>query len=149
MLILSTTQFDNISTLVKRAGCNGPYRSMPAPTDPAEEWPGGATPCPRSGVATKSARLWQHRSGREELPHARGQGQWPRGANHARGQGQPPRGTPPLARSGGCAGPGGPRGTTPRSRSERAALRRYPSPKVRSSSWALLEQPWRDTPHPR
>ena len=29
---------------------------------------------PRSGVATESARLHWHRSGREELPHVRGQG---------------------------------------------------------------------------
>ena len=30
-----------------------------------------------------------------------------------------------------------------------AAVRRYPSPKVRNSDCALLEQPWRDTPRPR
>ena len=30
-----------------------------------------------------------------------------------------------------------------------AAVRRYPSSKVRSSGCALLEQPWRDTPCPR
>ena len=44
-------------------------------TDPAEAWPWGATSRPRSGVATESARLRQRRSGgREDLPHARGQG---------------------------------------------------------------------------
>ena len=43
---------------------------------------------------------------------------------------------------------GGPRGAIPRWRSGRAAVRRYPSSKVRSSSCALLEQPWRDTPRP-
>ena len=75
-------------------------------------------------------------SSREELPHARGQGRWPGGA------------TPPP-RSGGCMGAGGPRGAIPRSRSEGAAVRRYPSSKVRSSSCALLEQPLRDTPRPR
>ena len=28
-------------------------------------------------------------------------------------------------------------------------MRRYPSSKIRSSGCTLLEQPWRDTPHPR
>ena len=37
----------------------------------------------------------------------------------------------------------------PHSRSGGAAVRRYPSSKVRSSGCALLEQPWRDTPCPR
>ena len=48
-------------------------------------------------------------------------------------------------RSGGCAGAGGPRGDTPRSRSGGAAMRRYPLSKVRSTGCALLEQPWKDT----
>ena len=48
--------------------------------DSAEAWPRGATPQRRSGAATESARLHQHRSGREELPHARGQWWQPRGA---------------------------------------------------------------------
>ena len=39
------------------------------------------------------------------------------------------------------AGTGGPRGATPHSRSGGAAVRRYPSFKVRSSGCALLEQP--------
>ena len=46
----------------------------------------------------------------------------------------------PRPRSGGCAGTGGPRGATPRSRPGGAAVRRYPSSKVRSSGCALLEQ---------
>ena len=66
--------------------------------------------------------------GCEELPHARGQGPWLRGAT-------------PHPRSGGCAGVGGLRGATPRSRSGRAAVRRYPSSKVRNSDCTLLEQP--------
>ena len=33
--------------------------------------------------------------------------------------------------------------------STRTAKRRYPMSRVRSGSCALLEQPWRDTPHPR
>ena len=60
---------------------------------------------------------------------------------HARGQGRQPRGATPRPRSGGCAGAGGPRGATLRSRSGGAAVRRYLSSKVRSSSCTLLEQP--------
>ena len=44
-------------------------------------------------------------------------------------------------RSGGCAGAGGPRGAISRSRSEGAAVRRYPSSKVGSIGCTLLEQP--------
>ena len=94
--------------------------------------------------------------GREELPLTQVQGRQRRGATpwprsgvaaestrlhwrrsgreelpHIRGQG--PR----------------PRGATPRSRSGGAAVRRYPSSKVRSSGCALLEWLWRDTPCPR
>ena len=68
------------------------------------------------------------RGDQEELPQPGGEGP------HQRGATAPPR-------SGGCAGAGGPRGATPRSRSGGAALRRYPSSKVRSSGYALLEQP--------
>ena len=46
-----------------------------------------------------------------------------------------------VLKSGGCAGAGGLRGATPRSRSGGVVVRRYPSSKVRSSSCALLEQP--------
>ena len=55
----------------------------------------------------------------------------------------------PRPRSGSRMGARGPRGSLPRWRSGRAAVRRYPLSKVRSSGCALLEQPWRDTPHPR
>ena len=48
---------------------------------------------------------------------------------------------PERPRSGGCAGAGGPRGATPHSRSGGAAVRKYPSSKVRSSGCTLLEQP--------
>ena len=41
------------------------------------------------------------------------------------------------------------RGATPRPRLRVAADRSYPASKVRSSSCALLEQLWRDTPRPR
>ena len=40
-------------------------------------------------------------------------------------------------------------GATPRPRSGAAAVRRYPTSKVRNSGCALLEEPWRDTPCPR
>ena len=53
----------------------------------------------------------------EELPHAGGQVRRPGGA------------TPPPM-SGGCVGARGPKGAIPRSRSERAVVRRYPSFKV-------------------
>ena len=107
-----------------------------------------------------------------ELPHVRGQGQWPRvpGCHsagtaersaskvrgcgqeeplHAQGQGRQPGGATPRPRSSGCVGTGGPRGTIPRWMSGRVALRTCFSSKVRSSSCTLLEQAWRDTPHPR
>ena len=93
-------------------------------------------PLPRSGAATESARLRRHRSGKEELLQAQGQGQWPRGAT-------------PRLRSSGCMGAGGPRGAASHSRSGVAAVRRYPLSKIMSSGCALLEQPWRDTPRPR
>ena len=66
--------------------------------------------------------------GREELPHAGGQGRRQGGAT-------------PRPKSGGCTGAGGPRGAIPHSRSGGAVVRRYPSSKVRSSGCALLEQP--------
>ena len=46
----------------------------------------------------------------------------------------------PPPSSGCCAGAGGLRGATPCSRPEGAAVRKYPSTKVRSSGCALLEQ---------
>ena len=120
-------------------------RSAPAATDRSEAWPWGATRLPRSGVATKSAGAAAKRSfptsevrggGQEELPDSGGQGPSPRGAT------QPPR-------SSCCTGAEGWRGAPPHSRSGGPAVRRHPSSKVRSSSCALMEQPWRDTPPPR
>ena len=58
--------------------------------------------------------------GQEVLPTALGQGRWPRGVT-------------PGPRSSGCAGAGGPRGAIPRSKSGGAAVRRYPSSKVRET----------------
>ena len=84
------------------------------------------------GVAPPGHRPW---------PWMRGSSSWP-----------PPLtsdlGTPCL-RSSGCASAGGPRGAIPHWRSGRVAVRRYPSSKVRSSGYALLEQLWRDIPRPR
>ena len=100
--------------------------------------PRGAAPRPRSGAAAmRSCPTSEVRSGsREELPHVQGQEQQPWGAA-------------PRPRSGSCEGAGGPRGAIPCSRSGGAAVRRYPSSKVRSSRCALLEQLWRDSPRPR
>ena len=47
----------------------------PAATDLAEAWLRGVTPRLRSGVVAESDRLRWCRSGQEELPHAGGQGQ--------------------------------------------------------------------------
>ena len=52
---------------------------------------------------------------------------------HARGQGQRLGGPTRHPRSRGCTGTGGPRGAIPRWRSGRAAVRRYPTPKVRET----------------
>ena len=64
----------------------------------------------------------------------------PRGATPVQGQGRWPGGAIQLRRSGGCEGAGGPRGAIPHSRSGGAVVRRYPSSKVRSSGYTLLEQ---------
>ena len=80
----------------------------------AQERPRGATPWLRSGAEPeRSYHIW----------------------------GQGPRGADPRLSSGSCTGAGGPRGAAPGSRSGGAAVRRYPSSKVRSSGCGLLEQP--------
>ena len=85
--------------------------------------------CDGSGVAERSYLPHEARAGsQEELPHARGQGRWMRGAT-------------PRPRSGGCAGTGGPKRATPRPKSGGAAVSRYPLSKVRRRGCALLEQP--------
>ena len=94
---------------------------------PKGRQPRGVTPLPRSGTTAESARLPRHRNGQEEPPRIQGQGRQPGGATA-------------CPRSGGCVGAGGPRGAIPRSRSGGAAVRRYPSSKVRSSGCTLLEQ---------
>ena len=52
----------------------------------------------------------------------------------------------PRPRRGGYAGEGGPRGATPHSRSGGAAVRRYPSSKVRSNGW-LCWSSRKEIPH--
>ena len=73
--------------------------------------------------STEVQWLWwtMQKCGREEVPLARGQGRRPRGATS-------------RPRSGGCTGTGGLRGATPCSRSGGAAVKRYPSSKVKSCS---------------
>ena len=91
-------------------------------------------PSPRSGAAAgrsyPTSEVWG--SSREELPYTRGQGRQLEGRT-------------PRPRTGGCKGAGRPREAIPHWRSGWAAVRRYPSSKVRSSGCSLLEQPWRDT----
>ena len=126
------------------AGCNGPRRSVAERNYPSPKVRGG----------------W-----REKLPHIRDQGRQPR-APGCEGAGtaerrypiskvrEGPGGATPRLRSGAspeeqphvqgavaALGAGALRGATPCSRSGGAALRRYPSSKVRSSSCTLLEQP--------
>ena len=104
----------------------------------AQERPRGANPCPRSvaeaerSYPTSEVRgcSWQ------ELPYAQDQRRQPRGATL-------------CPRSVSYGGKGGPWGATPHSMSGGAAMRRYHSPKVKSSGCTFLEQPWRDTPCPR
>ena len=150
----------------------GRSREDPMPEGPR---PRGLTPRQRSGAAAKSARLQRRRNGRkelpasedrgrdrEEIPSVRGQVRPWKELTRVRGQGQRLRGatprprprvvagrTNPTSRELSCMGTGGPRGAIPRWRSGRAAVRRYPSSKVRSNGCALLEQPWRDIPRPR
>ena len=95
--------------------------------------PRGVTQHPRSGAAAESARLGQHRNGGEELPHVGGQGGNRVELSRVRGQGRRVGGATPPPRSGGCMGAGGPRGSIPRSRSEGAAMRRYPLSKVKET----------------
>ena len=106
--------------------------------------------CDGAGTAERSYPSWRSGpvAGRSHpTPEARGGVR--EDQPHTRGQGQQPGGPTPRPRSHGCAGTGGPREAIPRWRSGRAAVRRYPSSKVRSSGCALLEQPWRDIQHPR
>ena len=133
--------------------------------------PRGVIPRPRSGAAAKSTRLQWRRTGCEELPRIQAHAGRPGGVTrcprsgaaagrnyptplslrpgaaagrsnpHTRDQGRWPGGPTPRPRSRGCMGAGGARGAIPRLRSGRAAVRRYPSSKVRISGCALLEQP--------
>ena len=108
--------------------------------------------CPTSEVRG-SSRECQAATVQERL---RGQGRRPRGATPRPRSGEATSSSRRRAaagrsspRSGGCTGIGGPRGAIPCWRSGKAAVRSYPSSKVRSSGCALLKQLWRDTPRPR
>ena len=116
------------------------------------EKPGGATPCPRSGeAAERSYPVSEVRGSGPECQAATTQEQ-PRGAPQCQRPGAVTRSYPTLEVRGSrreelphvqgvvaCEGAGRP-GATPHSRSRGAAVKRYPSSKVRSSSCALLEQ---------
>ena len=107
-----------------------PRRSAPAATDSAGTWPWGATPRPRSGVATESVRLRRHRSGGERsLPTSQVRGGGREELPHAQGQGRRPRGATPPPRSGCCG-----------ARERREDLLHVQGQKGR---------PWEDTPRPR
>ena len=108
---------------------------------PKGRWPRGVTPHPKSGAATESDRLQQHSSGREEVPHVRGQGRRPGGASPCLRTGAAAGRSYPTSKEQWSPGTEGLRGAIPRSRSGGAAVRRYRSSKVRSSGCALLEQP--------
>ena len=118
----------------------------------------GVTPRPRSGAAAESTRLPQHRNGREELPHVRGQGQ-KLGGPHARGA-VAKRSYPTSEVRGSsqeCQAATAweqPRGATPCLRSGAAVERSYPVSEVRGSgrecqAVTAQEQPRGATPHPR
>ena len=108
----------------KQGGCDRPHR--------------------RSGVATGSARLRLRRSGQKELSQVRGQGQQLKGAT-------------PHPRSEAAAKRSNPVSKEQQLHGHRRAERSYPtfkvrrgnSYKLRTSGWALLEQPWRYIPCPR
>ena len=129
------------------------------------QWPGGATPRPTPGAAAQNGypKPDARGGGPEPLPTTGGQGRWPvvtmphprpraearrhypppevrssvwEALPYARCQGWRPGGATPRPRSRGCAGAGGPRGAVPCSMSGGAAVRRYPSSKVRSSACA-------------
>jgi len=82
-----------------------------------------------SGALAESARLRRCRNGRKELPHVRGRGGgWE---------------TYPTSKEWWFWGTGGPRGAVPHSRSEGAAVRRYPYPRegaVAALCWSSREE---------
>ena len=105
----------------KRASCDGPRRSVAERSYPSPKFRGGSQV--ELPYAEVTGGCWEELpqpkvrgSGQEELPHIqRALAAW--------------------------AGVGGQRGATLLSRSGGAAVRRYPSSKVRSRGCALLEQP--------
>ena len=108
--------------------------------------PGG--PHTRRAAAKRSYPMSEVRGSGQECQAATAQEQL-RGVTPRPRSGAVVKWANPGPRSGGWVGIGGQRGAIPRWRSGWAAVRRYPSSKVRSSGCPLLEQPWRDTPRPR
>ena len=106
----------------------------------AQEQRRGATPPQRPG-AEAGRTLCPRGGGREELPHTRGQGRWSGVATSTPRPGAAAGRSNATFKERWLRGAGGPRGATPRSRSGRASVRRYPLSKVRSSGCTLLKQP--------
>ena len=101
--------------------------------DHAEARPREATPRPRSGAVTESARLCRHRSSREELPHVQGRGSGRDKLPDPRGQGWQQRQATACPSSGQWT-----RRATTGSRSGEAAERSNPTSKERR-----LRRHWR------
>ena len=96
-----------------------------------------------SSVAERSYPSPKVRGGNPECQAAMVQEQ-PRGTTPCPRSGRWPGGTTPRQKSSGYADAGGPRGATPHSRSGGAAVRRYPSSKVKSCSESPNYTCWPD-----
>ena len=109
----------------------------------AQEWPGGATPRPRSGaVAQTSYRMPEVKGGgRQELPHAGGQRRSREELPHTRGQGGGGEEQPQVQGAVAARAQEGQEELLHVQGQEGAAVWRYPSSKVRSSGCTLLKQP--------
>ena len=101
--------------------------------------PRGVTPRPRSGAVAKSARLRRHRNGREELPCVRGRGGGREELLHIQGAlaVQAQEGLEELSHIEGQKGSGEEislvQGKEQRLSFAGAAVKRYPTPKVRET----------------
>ena len=123
--------------------CNGPCRSKPAAIDCAEAWPRGTTPHSRPrGETEMSYPMPEVRGGgREELHNVRDQGQLLRGATTYLRSEEAAEKSNPTSKEWWLHGLRRAKRTYSLSKVRRAAMRRYPSSKVRSSGYALLKQP--------
>ena len=88
-------------------------------------------------------------SGWEEPPSARGQMQWQGGATPCLRPGAVPRRSHPMSKEQWLCGCGRAQRSYPTLKVKKGGGEEIPLSKVRSSSCALLEQLWRDTPRPR